>query len=278
MLELMYITNRVDVAQMAQDAGVDRIWIDMEYIGKAERQKRLNTVKNHHKVDDVIRLRPFITTSKLQARVNPIHDGSKEEINSVIAAGADIIMLPMFRGADEVRQFVDIVDGRVCTVLLLETKEAAENIDKILAVAGVDEMHIGINDLGISLGKTFMFETVTDGTVETLCQRIAQKGLPYGFGGIARLGFGNVPAEHIIAEHYRVGSTRAILSRSFCDANRLPMTSDVREIFIRSLETIRDYEQYLEQCPPAYFEKNRQHLKLLVDDVVKDIKNIKDSQ
>ena len=36
-----------------------------------------------------------------------------------------------------------------------------------------------------------------------------------GFGGIARLGFGMLPAEHVIAEHYRLGSTAVILSRSF---------------------------------------------------------------
>ena len=33
-LKLMYITNKPEIAQIAQDAGVDRILIDMEYIGK----------------------------------------------------------------------------------------------------------------------------------------------------------------------------------------------------------------------------------------------------
>ena len=37
-LTLMYITNNPVIAQIAQEAGVDRIWIDMEYIGKDERQ------------------------------------------------------------------------------------------------------------------------------------------------------------------------------------------------------------------------------------------------
>ena len=34
MLKLMYITNNPDVAACAENAGVDRIFIDMEYIGK----------------------------------------------------------------------------------------------------------------------------------------------------------------------------------------------------------------------------------------------------
>ena len=37
-LKLMYITNRPDVAAIAERNGVDRIFVDMEYIGKAERQ------------------------------------------------------------------------------------------------------------------------------------------------------------------------------------------------------------------------------------------------
>ena len=31
-LKLMYITNNPDIARIAEDAGVDRIFIDMEYI------------------------------------------------------------------------------------------------------------------------------------------------------------------------------------------------------------------------------------------------------
>jgi len=37
-LTLMYITNNPVTAKIAQEAGVDRIWVDMEYIGKNERQ------------------------------------------------------------------------------------------------------------------------------------------------------------------------------------------------------------------------------------------------
>ena len=45
-LKLMYITNRTDVAKVAQSCGVDRIFVDMEYIGKEERQGGLDTVKS----------------------------------------------------------------------------------------------------------------------------------------------------------------------------------------------------------------------------------------
>ena len=38
MLKLMYITNRPEVAQIAEQAGVDWIFVDMEFIGKDARQ------------------------------------------------------------------------------------------------------------------------------------------------------------------------------------------------------------------------------------------------
>ena len=39
MIKLMYITNEVEVAKIAQKYGVDRIWIDLEVNVKEERQK-----------------------------------------------------------------------------------------------------------------------------------------------------------------------------------------------------------------------------------------------
>ena len=101
-LKLMYITNRPEVAQIAEGAGVDRIFVDMEYIGKAARQGGMDTVQSHHTVEDVRSLRGILTRSELQVRVNPVHDATsdypstEEEIDAVISAGADVIMLPFF--------------------------------------------------------------------------------------------------------------------------------------------------------------------------------------
>lgn len=55
-LKLMYITNRPDIAQIAETAGVDRIFLDMEYIGKTARQGGMDTVQNHHTLEDVKKL------------------------------------------------------------------------------------------------------------------------------------------------------------------------------------------------------------------------------
>ena len=53
MLTLMYITNSPEIALIAQANGVKRIWVDLETLGKEERQKGRNTVKSNHTVEDV---------------------------------------------------------------------------------------------------------------------------------------------------------------------------------------------------------------------------------
>ena len=275
-LKLMYITNRPDIALIAEQNGVDRVFVDMEYIGKAERQGNLDTVKNHHTIQDIAALRQVLTQSELLVRVNPIHDktaeydSSEDEINASIAAGADIIMLPFFKKVSEVKRFLRIIDGRVKTMLLLETPEAVEVLDEILAIPGIDEIHIGINDLSLGYGKHFMFELLTDGTVERLCRRIEQAGIFYGFGGIASLGRGLVPAELIIKEHYRLGSKMAILSRSFCNIDRYDNMEAVEEIFFRGVREIRTLEK---ECAShsMYFTENRRELRAAVCAAVREI-------
>ena len=158
-LKLMYITNQPDIARIAEENGVDRIFIDMEYIGKKERQGNLDSVQNHHTIADVKRMRKVITKSELLVRINPIHAGSKEcmssseDIEAVIETGADIIMLPYFKSVAEVQRFLTLVNHRARTMLLLETAEAVKDLDAILRLNGIDEVHIGLNDLSISYGK-----------------------------------------------------------------------------------------------------------------------------
>ena len=47
---LMILASTPEDALSAQEAGVDRIFYDLEYIGKAERQRGRDTVK-YHKID-----------------------------------------------------------------------------------------------------------------------------------------------------------------------------------------------------------------------------------
>lgn len=274
-LTLMYITNNPVTAKIAQEAGVDRVWIDMEYIGKEERQGGLDTVKSHHTIEDIKRIRQVITSSELLVRVNPLHEAtreycsSEEEISATVIAGADVIMLPMFKSAEDVEKFVKYVDGRAKVQLLLETAEAVANIDEILQVPGIDEIHIGLNDLHLAYKKTFMFELLCDDTVSRICKKIEKKKIKYGFGGIARIGFGMLPAEYIIAEHYHLGSTAAILSRGFCDANRVSDPYEIKSIFVDGVKNIRIKEQEVALYTEEQYLENLDIIKEKVATIVK---------
>lgn len=273
-LTLMYITNNVDIALIAQKSGVDRIWVDMEYIGKEKRQGGLDTVKSHHTVDDVKKLRPHIFSSELMVRINPIHDATdaycstEEEIEQVISAGADVVMLPMFKTAEDVRFFLKLVGGRAKTVLLFETAESVENVDEILGVEGIDEVHIGLNDLHLAYKKDFMFELICDDTVKRLCEKFSKKGVKYGFGGIARVGYGMLPAEHIIAEHYNLGSSAAILSRGFCDANNVSDLDELEKIFMEGIKNIRLKEKEVAEYSQEQYAENLNVIKQKVFEIV----------
>lgn len=253
----MYITNRPDVALVAEKYGVDRIWIDLETLGKKERQKGLNSVKSNHTVEDIRTIKPLLSTSEVLVRINPWHENSVQEINAVVSAGADIIMLPMWKTVAEVTSFLSAVNGRCKTTLLLETKEAVECLDIVLANGGMDEIHIGLNDLHLSYGMTFMFELLANGIVEMLCKKMKEKGIPYGFGGIARLRTGDLPAENVIMEHYRLGSTRAILSRSFCDVLKLNDIKKIKKVFADNMADLRNYEEKISVSTKDEFEENR---------------------
>lgn len=271
----MYITNRPDVAEIAQKYGVDRIWVDLETLGKEKRQQGLNTVKSQHSVNDIKAIKPLLSTSEMLVRINSWYDGSPAEIESVIEAGADIIMLPYWKTPEEVSNFIKAVNGRCKTTLLLETKEALECVDAVLAQGGFDEIHIGLNDLHLSYGMTFMFELLSNGTVEMLCDKFKAAKVPYGFGGIAKLGSGMLPAEKVVMEHYRLGSTRAILSRSFCDCAKITDIAEIEQTFSENLKTLRAFEASLANKTPEDFAQNKAEVATAVADVVAAIKHAK---
>lgn len=271
-ITLMYITNNPRIAAIAQDAGVDRVWVDMEYKGKEDRQAGMNTVKSNHTVADVISLRPMLTDSALQVRVNPLDEDSEKEINEVIEAGADYVMLPMFKTRDDVERFISLVGGRAKTILLLETAEAAENLESYVDVEGIDEIHIGLNDLHLSYKKDFMFELLTDGTVQRLANILREHNVKFGFGGIARIGYGMLPAEMILTEHYAIGSQMAILSRSFCNVNLADDPESVREDFMIGIRKIREKEAEIESYSETDFAENYEKMIPIVAEIASKIR------
>ena len=82
----------------------------------------------------------------------------------------------------------------------------------------------------------------------------------------------DVPAEMIIREHYRLGSTRAILSRSFCNTDIVTELSEIEKIFRNNMKRLREFERQVEQIKD--FSENKEELKKAVEKVVRTKKGL----
>lgn len=274
-MRLLYITKDTAVGQIAERAGVDWIFVDMEYRGKSERQANRDTVISAHTLEDVKAMRQAITHSQLMVRVNPWGEWSSEEVEGVVQNGADIVMLPLFTNAAEVLAFVNQVAGRAKTCLLLETLAAIEVLDEITEVPGIDFVHVGLNDLHIERGTTFMFEFLADGKLDSIAAKLRTAGITFGFGGMARIGSLVPPAERILAEHYRLGSTGVILSRSFCHPSQAAGGEEFETLFRQEVEKVRAEESRLALADASFFELT--HLRV-IEDVALVVRQMKEKQ
>ena len=177
----------------------------------------------------------------------------------VAALGYHFVEFAGFFGhsADKVKAMLDTYGLTVSGTHTGWQELTAERIDEILLVEGIDEIFVGLNDLSLGYGMSFMFQLLADGTVERLCGKFREKGIPYGFGGIAAIGQGLLPAERVIAEHYRLGSECVILSRSFCNATGKSL-DEVQAVFEPGVAAIRARETECGGFTPEEFESNRQ--------------------
>lgn len=267
---LMILADTPEAALCAQNAGVDRVFYDLEYVGKAERQHGRNTVLSQNDIENLPAIRKVVTTSQLLVRTNPIHAYTAMEVEKAIAYDADILMLPMVMDHHDVETYVKLVNGRAKVCIMIETAAAMARLDKILAVPGVDEIFVGLNDLHISMGLTFMFELLSDGLVEYIAQKCNNAGVPFGFGGIARIGEGMLPSDYILGEHMRLGSTSVILSRTFkgvvgVDANARPV--NLKE----EVDKVRARMQEIDSWTEDDHAENRKRIETAVDAVIAKI-------
>jgi 2-keto-3-deoxy-L-rhamnonate aldolase RhmA len=269
-MKLMLITGDPAIAAFAIRSGVDRVFVDLETIGKQERQGHKDTWISAHSMESVGAVRKALGADKdsLLVRLNPLYEGSPDEVEEALARGADFLMLPMFRRADEVARFADLVRGRAKVIPLLETREAAAEIENIVRVPGLSEIFIGLNDLHLSLGMRFMFEPLAKGMLDGLAKTILGAGLRFGFGGIGRIGEGTLPAEWILGEHLRLGSNSVILSRSFHGRSR-NMAELTKQIDLPAeIARFRTQEKRLSSRTASQIEQGRQKVIKAVDGIV----------
>ncbi len=227
-MELMLFTNDVELSSKAYESKIDRVVIDLENLGKSRRQRGSNLEVNKHKIEDIRRVKSAKPIT-VMCRLNPINKGSQEEIELSLAAGADILMLPMFSRVIEVEKFIEWTGKRARTSILFETRESVEKIETFRGL-DVDEVYVGLNDLGLSFGYVFQYQLVAEGLVDIVRENFPTSD--FGFGGITILDKGNpLPTRNIIKELARLKANQVIIRRAFKrDILGRDMTLEVRRL------------------------------------------------
>jgi citrate lyase beta subunit len=207
----------VALAERADEAGIDRIGLDLEILGKAERQRGLGTWVSSHRLEQLAEMRTAVKRAELFCRINPINAGSRDEIDEVLGHGVEVLMLPMFTTVKEVETFVALIDGRAKAVPLLEHRLAVDSIERIARVPALDCIHVGLTDLALSLNIPNRFALMASRLMDRIASAVHSQGLRLCVGGIGRAldDSQRIPTDAIYAQHARLNSTGALISRAF---------------------------------------------------------------
>lgn len=137
-------------------------------------------------------------------------------INKVLDAGALGVIVPMVNGPEEARAVVDAcryhpegsrsfgptraatvygpdyfarANAEIACIPMIETRQAVERLDEILAVDGIDAVYIGPRDLSVTLGQPPLQDN--EGAFEQARQKVAKacaaRGIVAGIHASAEL-------------------------------------------------------------------------------------------
>lgn len=233
-MEFLVVENKPDRAKAFERLGVDYIFVDLEKFGKQERQAHIDSVKSNHSVTDIAKIKGILTKAQVLVRIDPVNTNTKSQIESVISAGADVIMLPYFRTQSELDFFFNCVKGRVRTKLLFEHIDALELVESAYSEFKVSEVFFGLNDLSLSLGYKFMFEVLSNHILDSSVNFCNENNIRFGIGGIGLFEEGTVPGKVVIREYRRLGATSTIVSRGL-----VSLFNDDQSDFVNNLRKLK---------------------------------------
>jgi hypothetical protein len=274
MIDLFYITNNITEAKIVDKLDINWIFIDIETVGKKDRQIGRNTVMSDHSITDVQKIRSVISDTKILLRCNPIGSHSKKELEEINnTSGIDMVILPFFKTVREVEIFIELLDtSKVEPALLIETTSSIDNLSDILKVYPFKYVHIGLNDLHIERKTKFMFEPYIDGLLDRTTSILRSSKIKFGIGGIGKIGSDLLPTpECVINEHIRLKSSGVILSRSF----KGDFSEERKELFeselTKSLNKFRMHEKYSKTLDETQLLES---FDLMKNDIYKVLNNI----
>ena len=253
---LTLVTDDPGLAAQADAAGVQRIGVDLERLGKADRQAGYPQARiSAHTLDDLARLGSVLDRARLFCRLDPPHAGTPEQIERALGLGAQVLMLPFFTDPADAARFVALVDRRAETVLLVETAPAAWGVERLAALSGLDEIMVGLNDLSWEIGVRNRFTLLASPLMQALSSAVRAAGKRFSVGGLGRWEDASLetPPDLIYAQYPRLGADGGWLARSF---HRGPAGFD----WPSAVQTLRRRLDHWAGQPPDALETARQAL------------------
>jgi citrate lyase beta subunit len=209
--ELFLFSTDPQVIRTADSAGVHGFIVDMENKGKQTRQTGYDTQINLNTIEDLKNARSS-TDREVICRINGFGEHTPAEVEQVISAGVDEILLPMVRHSKEVTHTLDFIHNRCKLGILIETAEAVKAASTLGSLP-LSRVYVGLNDLAIDRKTRCIFTSVADGTLEHIRSSIQQH---FGFGGLTLPEKGHpIPCRLLAGEITRLGCDFTFLRRSF---------------------------------------------------------------
>lgn len=207
--------------------GADAIVVDWERVGKHDRQAGADTEINHHTVEDIRTVRALFPGTVI-CRLNAVGPWTEDELGAAVEGGADEVLVPMVRSAEQADWVLRLAAGRCGVGILVETEEAIAAADE-LAVLDLARVYVGLNDLAIARRSPSIFSAVRDGTVERVREEFS---VPFGFAGLTLPGCGSpVPCRLLAAELARLACDFSFLRRSFVrDSSAGPLAAALAQV------------------------------------------------
>jgi hypothetical protein len=192
-------------------AGAAGLVIDWERRGKLRRQAGEGTQINADTPEDLSRVRAA-TPGRLLCRINAFGPWTAGEVGEAVARGADELLLPMVRSADEVDRTLEAIRGRCPLGILIETQDAVDRVAE-LARRPLARIYVGLNDLRIDRRSRELFRPLVDGTVDEVRHQVP---MAFGVGGLTLPGLGfPLPGDLLAAELVRIDAQFTFLRRAF---------------------------------------------------------------
>jgi citrate lyase beta subunit len=182
-----------------------------------------------HSTSCLERLAGVVPPGRRFARTNAFSKQIAKELDLLVEFQAAAVMQPMARSSDEVATYAELLAGRARHIALIEHIDAVRSIESIAALGVVDELHIGLNDLALSMKVEDRFSLLNSSEVRRVSDCARDAGIPLGFAGIARIGDTTVPTrpELVYQAMAENGAVWTVLSRSFVDRSS-DLAEDVR--------------------------------------------------